>query len=328
MTVWLVDTPATAAAFTQENFSALDARHQPADTGSTHFFSTLNGGKPGWIAKSGLSFAGQPDWAVALIDDASRSQFEALSELIRNGTKLPPKLACLALTGRGFRGQRARRWIAMRGNLHLTAHFRIDLDAQAHQAALNMIPSVAVAEALAKRSAGRLSPKIKWVNDVWIDDGKIAGVLTSTSVKAGRLVHVLFGVGLNVGAAPPIERSPFFPRATCVADHDGNLRGSLPVFFEEIIKQIALLLERLASGGGPCIFKRYQSFAGFIGKRVRIWPDDAEDWRRTEPVFRGIVTGLNPDLSLRLEGHLKPITSGRLAYEETCSLFEARGEGV
>ncbi len=70
-----------------------------------------------------------PDRRVILIDHAPSSQFEVLQTALRADIALPDGLICLALTGTGFRGQRQRPWTALRGNLHLTAHYRLNLPA-------------------------------------------------------------------------------------------------------------------------------------------------------------------------------------------------------
>lgn len=325
MTLWLTDCPAKSRAFLgqAESFAGCDAgllepsiRELPPV-----LFPDVRAMQ---ACRSAASFASRRDWVIAIVDHAGQSQFEAINAALRNGIGLPPYVACLALTGKKFRGQRQRSWTALPGNMHLTARFETDLDAARDQSALNMIPSMATARTIQQISTGRLEPRIKWVNDVWIDGGKVSGALTSTSIKAGRITGVTFGIGLNIDAAPSIETTPFVPRATCLADHDQSLRGSLPRFFSGLVDELASALGELAKGHRDRIFQRYLERAGFLGKTVRIWPDDTEDnWRQVAPLFRGRVDGLNEDLSLRVSGHDNAIRSGRMAYEEHCALLES-----
>jgi len=56
--------------------------------------------------------------------------------------------------------------------------------------------AVFTAEAI-ERATGR-KMKIKWVNDIYNDNGKVAGILTET-VKVGNSTAVVVGIGINTG---------------------------------------------------------------------------------------------------------------------------------
>lgn len=65
---------------------------------------------------------------------------------------------------------------------------------------------VAVSRAI-KRVTG-ISPSIKWVNDLYMSDKKICGILSELSVESesGHVQHIIVGIGINVN-----ERSDEFP---------------------------------------------------------------------------------------------------------------------
>lgn len=58
--------------------------------------------------------------------------------------------------------------------------------------------AVAVARAIEKHSGK--GTKIKWVNDIFIDDKKVCGILTEASfdMETGRLAYAVLGIGINV----------------------------------------------------------------------------------------------------------------------------------
>ena len=58
-----------------------------------------------------------------IADEAPFSQFAGMIDPLRQGGTLPDRAACIALSGRGFHGQRNRAWPVWRGNLHLVVHF-------------------------------------------------------------------------------------------------------------------------------------------------------------------------------------------------------------
>ncbi|MGI5851293.1 MAG: biotin--[acetyl-CoA-carboxylase] ligase [Caldicoprobacterales bacterium] len=58
--------------------------------------------------------------------------------------------------------------------------------------------AVAVSQAIEKTTG--LSPWIKWVNDIFIDDRKVCGILTEavTNFESGMMDSVVVGIGINV----------------------------------------------------------------------------------------------------------------------------------
>lgn len=61
---------------------------------------------------------------------------------------------------------------------------------------------VAVSRAI-KRVTG-VSPSIKWVNDLFINDKKICGILSELAVESesGHVQHIIVGIGINVNESP------------------------------------------------------------------------------------------------------------------------------
>ncbi|WP_028510608.1 biotin--[acetyl-CoA-carboxylase] ligase [Ruminococcus sp. NK3A76] len=60
--------------------------------------------------------------------------------------------------------------------------------------------AVAVCRAVETISGGRLSPKIKWVNDIYINQKKVCGILTEAAVsfESGMLDYAVLGIGINI----------------------------------------------------------------------------------------------------------------------------------
>lgn len=311
MTLWLTEQPATTAIFLPAGLAWSPAQPDDRRPVLTTLGDLFCPGRDCWIARTAP--ASGDERVIVLIDTAGDSQFNVLLRALQGGAAVPDRLICLALTGTGFRGQRQRAWSALRGNMHLTAHYRVMLDAVASQAALTMIPAVASAEAIIDVSQGRLAPRIKWVNDVMVRGAKVSGVLTATAVSGATIDRVTFGIGMNIDHAPAIDPTPFVPEAGCLAGFDETLRGGLPAVFREVTHRLDELVELVAAGQPDRVFARYRERAGFIGEDVCIWPEGTEDWRATPPVYRGEVFALNPDLSLRVKGRDQPIRAGRMA---------------
>jgi BirA family biotin operon repressor/biotin-[acetyl-CoA-carboxylase] ligase len=267
-----------------------------------------------WHAE-GAPDSRRPTGPLLVAREVGFSQFERMAELLRHGASLPDGLACVALAGSRFRGQRGRAWTALPGNLHLAAHLRLDVDAAAAQAGLTLLPSVAAARAIERVSDGRVRPGLKWVNDLLVAGRKVGGVLSSSQVQAGRARHLVVGIGVNVARAPDLPASPRSLPAGALADADAVFAGDdawarlLPALRAEL----ALAREQLTRGGSEALLAPYRARAAFLGRRVTIWPL-AEG--AAEPLARGRVRALRADLALELEGVETPLRRGRMTLDE------------
>jgi len=310
----LTDAPAAA-----RPLLAPDERLQevaPADLGpeAAGVWRGFVGAGPAFVAGGGAF----RDRIVLLRDEAPRSQYALMNEILAAGGSLPDGLACLALTGSRFQGQRGRAWAALRGNLHLSVHFSLDLDAGGHQVGLTVLPAVATARAIEAASGGRVRPGTKWVNDLTLGGRKVAGVLTATQLHRGRLRHAVLGIGVNVAHAPALPTAPRVPRPGCLADADDAFAGDdawarlLPPLLAELDRGRALL----AAGGGATLVAEYRARATFLGRAVTIWPVDEGADADVRPLARGVVRALRDDLALELEGADAPVRHGRMTLEE------------
>ena len=251
-----------------------------------------------------------PARRIVLVDHAASSQFDVALAALGRGLDLPDGLICLALEGARHRGQRSRPWSALRGNLHLTAHYRVDRGALSVESGLTMLPAVASARAIRTASDGRAAPGIKWVNDILLDGQKVSGVLTATHVQGATVERVLFGIGINVECAPDIEPTPFVPAAGSLSKYG----ISLSRVFNAVVEELDAGMEALRAEGSSALFDAYRDMADFIGRTVCIWPETCDDWNTAKPILTGPVRALLPDLSLQIEGQATPIRKGRMSY--------------
>ena len=274
-------------------------------------WAALGSQRPAWWALDGA------ERAVVVVDEAPRSQFDALNERLADGRGVPDHVVCVACTGARFHGQRGRPWAALRGNLHVSVHVPLDVDAAAAQAGLMALPAVAIARAIERATDGRVVPRLKWVNDVLVDDRKVAGVLVATQVQGGRARHAVVGIGANVARAPDLVPSPRAARVTALADADPEGFGARdPRAWTALLAPLLDELERgralLQAGDGAALVDAYRERAAFVGRTVTVWPLDEE---APAPLVRGRVAALLPDLALRFEGRAEPVRAGRMTID-------------
>jgi biotin-(acetyl-CoA carboxylase) ligase len=297
-----------------------DGREVTVDSlaaGDRALWRALGTGRPPWRGTGR-----DPDppgfWSRGLVvAEAPGSQFDALREALAGGLELPGPTACLALTGRGFHGQRGRPWASASGNLHLCTVFPEPGLAAGLLPSLPALPVVALVDAI--RALTGLRPGIKWVNDVLVDGRKVGGVLTATQTQGRRVNAVLLGIGLNVATTPLVARTPFAPSVGSLAE-----AGAGTTWDEAATAVLAALGRRLtvlAAEGPAELLEAYREASVVIGREVCVFaePGDAGSASagpRPAPRYRGTVRGIGADLSLLLEGTEAPVASGRLAFAE------------
>lgn len=130
------------------------------------------------------------------------------------------------------RGQRGNTWFSQpHKNLTLSIVLNpIFLGSDEHFY-LNMISSLAV-KMCAQHFVPEAQVKVKWPNDVWINERKIAGILIENTLKGSRISSSLIGIGLNVNQTHFTET-----KASSLSLASGTT-FSLPLVFEKLMLAI------------------------------------------------------------------------------------------
>ncbi|MCP4458999.1 MAG: biotin--[acetyl-CoA-carboxylase] ligase [Cytophagales bacterium] len=96
------------------------------------------------------------------------------------------------------RGQHGNAWLSERGkNLLFTIYLAPESLAPNNQYLLNLVSSLAIHQVVVSLLP-TATVEIKWPNDIYINDLKIAGILNEVVISKGQLEHVYCGIGLNV----------------------------------------------------------------------------------------------------------------------------------
>lgn len=199
------------------------------------------------------------------------------------------------------RGRLERRWQAPAGTcLLFSLILRPSLRVQ-QVFGLTLLASLALCQAI--EALSDLKPMIKWPNDVYLGERKLAGVLTEFASRAEAVEHVVVGVGLNVNLSAAQLKGLGQPAAS-LQQATGRAwdRG---VLLAEVLNQMTGLYRRFEQGQGEELRAAYESRFLLAGRRVQVIDGEA--------VTQGVAQGLNPDGSLALmteEGRLLTIHHG------------------
>ncbi len=153
-------------------------------------------------------------------DELTSTNDEAQKECYHHGDMI------IAERQSAGRGQRGNKWISGEGlNLTLSAIF-VPTEIEApKQFLISQATALALCDTL--RQYG-IEAHIKWTNDIYIGDKKIAGILIENSLGEGVVTRSIVGIGLNVNQ---IEFDPTLPNPTSMS------RATIKEFDREDVAQ-------------------------------------------------------------------------------------------
>ena len=189
------------------------------------------------------------------------------------------------------KGRRGRQWITRRGQ---ALAFSLLLYPSPEQVSpdnlglLGMAAALSVAETLEQDY--KLTARIKWPNDVLLQNKKVCGMLVEAHWKGGDLEFVVIGIGVNVhpSGVPPLEELRF--PATSLDEHTKKRVDRL-LLMESIIR--SFLQHRTRIGSQKLVGDIERNLA-YLGQEIFLTQDDKE-------LARGNLQGLTPQGGLRLQ---------------------------
>lgn len=95
------------------------------------------------------------------------------------------------------RGRRGRSWIGLEGNLFMSLAWEVELK---NLGQIIFITSLSQLQTI-KEISNNVDVKLKWPNDVLVDEHKISGTL----LEKGEGDYLIIGIGINITEAPKIE---------------------------------------------------------------------------------------------------------------------------
>ena len=203
------------------------------------------------------------------------------------------------------RGRFGRTWVSPKGNLYLSVVFR---PTQEVLPQLTILSGVAVVRAIRKTTG--LAPRIKWPNDVLVNDKKVAGILVESVVAGEDVYYAVVGIGINI-------------RLDAEDTHNlGGLAIGLetaagrPVAREDVLRQLLLELDvlYLQSTQSRPPLEEWVALLETLGQRVRV------DWREETWVGQAERVDQIGNLLLRLDdGRLVTLTAGDVTLHDPAS---------
>ena len=94
------------------------------------------------------------------------------------------------------KGRRGRGWSSLPGTgIFMTLILKPELN-PSNASMLTLVAAMAVAKGITRCTG--MEAKIKWPNDIIINNKKVAGILTELSAEIDRINYIILGIGINV----------------------------------------------------------------------------------------------------------------------------------
>ena len=200
------------------------------------------------------------------------------------------------------RGRRGGTWLAPPGSgLCLSLGWRFD-SPPSTMSALSLVVGVAVVRALERLGARGIA--LKWPNDVYHADRKLAGILIEMRSEFGGPCTVAIGIGINTALSKDAH-ARIREQATDVASACGSVpsRNRTAAF---VIDETFAILEAFGHGGFAPFHAEWRQRDLLDGRALQL--------ETPERVVAGIGRGVGPDGTLLIEsdGRTQAYLSGHI----------------
>lgn len=210
--------------------------------------------------------------------------------------------ACVAEYQQAGRGRRGRQWISPFGaNLYLSMFWRLE-QGPAAAMGLSLVIGIVMAEVLQRLGAEQV--RVKWPNDLYLNDRKLAGILVELTGKTGDAAQLVLGAGINMAMrethANKIDQRWVNLQETGINIDRNELAATL-------LNELRQSLQQFEIEGLSSFISRWRQLDNFIDRPVKLLIGEQQ-------IF-GIARGIDQQgaLLLEQEGVIKPFIGGEIS---------------
>jgi BirA family biotin operon repressor/biotin-[acetyl-CoA-carboxylase] ligase len=232
---------------------------------------------------------------LPVVDSTNQYLLDRLAELASGD-------ACIAEYQQAGRGRRGRQWISPFGaNLYLSMFWRLE-QGPAAAMGLSLVIGIVMAEVLQRLGAEQV--RVKWPNDLYLNDRKLAGILVELTGKTGDAAQLVLGAGINMAMretnASQIDQRWINLQEAGITIDRNELAAKLLNELRNSLRQFEI------DGLAPFI-SRWRKLDNFIDRPVKLLIGEQQ-------IF-GIARGIDQQgaLLLEQEGVIKPFIGGEIS---------------
>jgi len=190
------------------------------------------------------------------------------------------------------RGRRGRTFVSPDGGIY----FSLLIDSHNNNEDNLLITSIAsVSVARAIKKVCNVDCKIKWVNDIFIKERKVCGILTEgvIDMEVGKIKSMVVGIGINFST--PMDEFPADLKdiVTSIYDNEQAIPNNVSrtMLVKEVVTEIYNIWDDLPNKD---FLNDYRSKSNVIGKSVTIY-------NRDNSVQNGVAIAINDSAHLIVE---------------------------
>ena len=234
-------------------------------------------------------------WKIYSFDEVGSTNDEIQKYCCESGKHI---VVCAKKQTAG-RGRRGRSWNCVAGNLFFSLAFEFELQRAGE---LAFISSLSLLQAI-KKIAPEADIKLKWPNDVLLNNAKVSGILLEKGV--GK--YMIIGIGVNVAASPKVENAVYKITSLAEANIKITAQNLLRLFMDSFSQNLSLLQTQ----GFAVLRKEWLKNAKNLGKEIIIRQNGKEE--------KGRFVGIDEYAALLMETSqgVKKILAGDVFFEET-----------
>ncbi|HDI3023872.1 TPA: bifunctional biotin--[acetyl-CoA-carboxylase] ligase/biotin operon repressor BirA [Cronobacter turicensis] len=232
---------------------------------------------------------------LPVIDSTNQYLLDRLSEL-ESGD------ACIAEYQQAGRGRRGRKWFSPFGaNLYLSMYWRLE-QGPAAAVGLSLVIGIVMAEVLHELGADQV--RVKWPNDLYLNDRKLAGILVELTGKTGDAAQIVIGAGINL-AMRQVESD--IVNQGWINLQEAGIKVDRNELAVRLIEKLRASLREFEQEGLAPFLTRWEKLDNFIHRQVKLIIGEREIY--------GISRGIDNRGALLLEqnGIIKPWVGGEIS---------------
>ncbi|ELQ6264759.1 bifunctional biotin--[acetyl-CoA-carboxylase] ligase/biotin operon repressor BirA [Cronobacter malonaticus] len=232
---------------------------------------------------------------LPVIDSTNQYLLDRLSELDSGD-------ACIAEYQQAGRGRRGRKWFSPFGaNLYLSMYWRLE-QGPAAAIGLSLVIGIVMAEVLHELGAEQV--RVKWPNDLYLNDRKLAGILVELTGKTGDAAQIVIGAGINL-AMRQVESD--IVNQGWINLQEAGIKVDRNELAVRLIEKLRASLREFEQEGLAPFLTRWEKLDNFIHRQVKLIIGEREIY--------GISRGIDNQGALLLEqnGVIKPWVGGEIS---------------
>jgi len=155
-------------------------------------------------------------------------------------------------------------------------------------------------------------PKIKWINDIFVNSKKICGILTEgfTNFETGKIESAVVGIGINVLDNPELFQGEVSKVAGSILGNDESAKSKLNR--NQLIAQISGEVLNIFEENPVDVIAEYKSLSFLIGKTIKVHPIIGDD----KTIYEAKAVDIDEKAGLIVElqdGTIKTLSSGEVS---------------